>query len=166
MGNNNNNNKASTLLPSISHTLGLASVDLLRVSTTQLCRLLSRQSYFPPIAVVAPSKAWNDFTRSNTGIVGSNPTWGMDVCVYSVFALFSIGSGFARGWSPIQGVLPCVHEIKISELNNCEWPQAKEPNPSTKKSLSKIHITWSDHHNRWLAVGGCVSPHLKKFTCS
>jgi hypothetical protein len=32
----------------------------------------------------ARSKAWNVFTRSNTGILGSNPTQGMDVCVYSV----------------------------------------------------------------------------------
>jgi hypothetical protein len=35
------------------------------------------------------SKAWTVFTRSNAGIVGSNPTQGMDVCVcvYSVFVL-------------------------------------------------------------------------------
>jgi hypothetical protein len=29
------------------------------------------------------------FGRSNTGIVGSNPTQGMDICVYSVFVLSS-----------------------------------------------------------------------------
>jgi hypothetical protein len=45
-----------------------------------------------PIAVVARSKVRNVFTRSNTGIIGSNPTLGMDVCVYSVFVL---GSGLA-----------------------------------------------------------------------
>jgi hypothetical protein len=39
------------------------------------------------ITVVAQSKAWTIMVRSNTGIVGSNPTWGMDVCVYSVFVL-------------------------------------------------------------------------------
>jgi hypothetical protein len=33
------------------------------------------------IAVAAPSKAWSVFARSNTGIVGSNPTQGMGVCV-------------------------------------------------------------------------------------
>jgi hypothetical protein len=27
------------------------------------------------------SKAWTVFGRSNPGIVNSNPTWGMDVCV-------------------------------------------------------------------------------------
>jgi uncharacterized membrane protein len=42
-----------------------------------------------PITLVARSKAWTVFARSNAGIVGSNPAWGMDVCVciYSVFVL-------------------------------------------------------------------------------
>jgi hypothetical protein len=37
--------------------------------------------------VAARSKARTVFVRSNAGIVGSNPTQGMDVCVcvYSVF---------------------------------------------------------------------------------
>jgi hypothetical protein len=39
-------------------------------------------------------KARNIFARSNSGIVGSNPSQGMDVCVYSVFVL---GSGLASG---------------------------------------------------------------------
>jgi hypothetical protein len=46
----------------------------------------------------------NVFARSNTGIVGSNLTQGMNVCV----PLFCIGSGLALGWSPIQGVIPTV----------------------------------------------------------
>jgi hypothetical protein len=39
--------------------------------------------------VAAQSKAWTVFARSKAGIVGSNPTQGMDfhVCVYSVFVL-------------------------------------------------------------------------------
>jgi hypothetical protein len=28
---------------------------------------------------------------SNTGVVGANPTRGIDVCVYSVFVLFPVG---------------------------------------------------------------------------
>jgi hypothetical protein len=32
-----------------------------------------------PITVAARSKAWNVFARSNTEIVGSNPTKGKDV---------------------------------------------------------------------------------------
>jgi hypothetical protein len=40
-----------------------------------------------PITVATRFMAWTVFARSKTGIVGSNPTWGMDVCVcvYSVF---------------------------------------------------------------------------------
>jgi hypothetical protein len=34
-----------------------------------------------PIKVAAQSKAWTIFARSKTGIVGSNPIRGMDVCV-------------------------------------------------------------------------------------
>jgi hypothetical protein len=34
-----------------------------------------------PVRVAGRSKAWTVFVRSNTGIVGSNPTWDMDVCV-------------------------------------------------------------------------------------
>jgi hypothetical protein len=49
------------------------------------------------------AKARHVFARSNTGIVGSNPTQGMDVCAYFVFVL---GSGLATGRSPVQGVLP------------------------------------------------------------
>jgi hypothetical protein len=59
-------------------------------------RLLMNQ---PPITVAAQSKAWNVLARSNTGTVGSNPTWGMDVCVYFVF-FFCVGSDLAAGWSP------------------------------------------------------------------
>jgi hypothetical protein len=42
-----------------------------------------------PIRVAARSKAWTLFARSDAGIVGLNPTRGMDVCVcvYSVFVL-------------------------------------------------------------------------------
>jgi hypothetical protein len=58
-----------------------------------------------PITVAACSKARTVFARSNTGIVGSNPTRDMDVCVYSVFVL---GSCLATGWSLVQGVLPNV----------------------------------------------------------
>jgi hypothetical protein len=42
--------------------------------------------------VAAQCKAWTVFARSKAGIVGSNPTQGMDVCVcvYSVFVLFFV----------------------------------------------------------------------------
>jgi hypothetical protein len=46
-----------------------------------------------PITVTARSEAWTLFSRSNAGIMGSNPNQGMDVCilcVYSVFLLFCV----------------------------------------------------------------------------
>jgi hypothetical protein len=52
-------------------------------------RILGELYSLPPITVVARSETWTVLTRSNTGVVGSNPTQGMDVCVcfYSVFVL-------------------------------------------------------------------------------
>jgi hypothetical protein len=58
-----------------------------------------------PITVATRSKAWTVFARSKAGIVGSNLTRGMDVCLCLFFAL---GSGLATGWSLVQGVLPNV----------------------------------------------------------
>jgi hypothetical protein len=42
-----------------------------------------------PITMAARSKVRTVFARPNTGIVGSNPAWGMDICMcfYSVFVL-------------------------------------------------------------------------------
>jgi hypothetical protein len=42
--------------------------------------LLRQQMWRQPVTVDARFKAWNVFARLNTGIVGSNPTRGMDVC--------------------------------------------------------------------------------------
>jgi hypothetical protein len=55
-----------------------------------------------PITVAARSKASTVFARSNTGIVGSNPTRGMDVCLhlFCVCVVLCVGSGLATGWSP------------------------------------------------------------------
>jgi hypothetical protein len=65
-------------------------------------------------------KAWNIFAHSNTGIVGSIPTRGMNVCFHSAFVLHYVGSGLTTGWSPVQGVLPTVCKIQISELISSE----------------------------------------------
>jgi hypothetical protein len=73
-----------------------------------------------PITVAARSKAWIVFVRSNTGILGSNSTQGMNVwyvCVYPVFVLSCVGRGLATGWSPVQGVLPAVYGIKKLKWN-------------------------------------------------
>jgi hypothetical protein len=45
------------------------------------------------ISVTLRSKAWTVMARSNTGIAGSNPTRGINVCIVcvsSVFVLFCV----------------------------------------------------------------------------
>jgi hypothetical protein len=65
---------------------------------------------YMPITVAPQSKAWTVFARSNTGIVGSNPIWGMDVYVRFILCLCCpvCSSGLATGGSPVQGVLRTV----------------------------------------------------------
>jgi hypothetical protein len=67
-----------------------------------------------PITVAARSKAWIVFARSNAGIVGSNPSQDMNVCLrlFCVCVILCVGIGLATGWSPVQGVLPTVYRIK------------------------------------------------------
>jgi hypothetical protein len=48
-----------------------------------------------PITVAARSEAWTIFARSNAGVVGSNPTQGMGVCL-PLFCV-CVGSGLATG---------------------------------------------------------------------
>jgi hypothetical protein len=49
--------------------------------------------------VAAPSKAWTVFARSNTGIVGLNPTQGMDVFLdlFYICVVLCFGSGLETG---------------------------------------------------------------------
>jgi hypothetical protein len=67
-----------------------------------------------PITVTARCKAWTVFARSNIGIVGSNPTRGINVCarLFCVCVVLRAGSRLATGWSPVQGVLSTVYRIK------------------------------------------------------
>jgi hypothetical protein len=52
------------------------------------------------------------FARSNTGIVGSNPTRGRDVCLrLFCVCVLCVGSSIATGLSHVQGVLPIVYMI-------------------------------------------------------
>jgi hypothetical protein len=74
------------------------------------------------IIVAARSKARNVFARSNTGIVASNPTRGIDICVYSVFVLSCVRSGLEDGLSS--------YRLSIKFIIYSEWPQARKPTPS------------------------------------
>jgi hypothetical protein len=76
--------------------------------------LISAAVNCKPITLATQFKAWTVFARSDTGIVGSKPTWGMDVCVclLCVCAVLCVGSGLATDWSPVQRVLPTIYRLR------------------------------------------------------
>jgi hypothetical protein len=50
-----------------------------------------------PVTMVVRSKELNAFANSNAGIVGSNPTRGMNICQLSVFVLLCVSSVLGLG---------------------------------------------------------------------
>jgi hypothetical protein len=103
-----------------------------------------------PITVTTRSKAGTIFACSNTGIVGSNPTQGMDVCVRlsCVCVGLCVGSGIATGWSPVQEVLSTVYRIKVSHFHSARRVSAANavcrPTYISKNSgLSVRNLIWS-----------------------
>jgi hypothetical protein len=58
--------------------------------------------FLMPITVATGSKAWTVFASSNTGVMGSNPTRSMHVCVrlFCVCVVLCAGMGVSTGWSP------------------------------------------------------------------
>jgi hypothetical protein len=80
-----------------------------------------------PITVTARSKAWTVFARSKAGIVSSNPNQDMDACVrlFCVRIVLCVGSGFATGWSPVQGVLEkrgrAQQRAVVQLMNEWKW---------------------------------------------
>jgi hypothetical protein len=121
------------LLPTVDSVLWITSWDgrthrMLILWTHVICRIIMtiiEESisgfrwicmFSAPITVATRSEAWTVFARSNTGIVGSNPTQGVDVCIVRLFCVcvvLCVGRGLATGWSTVQGVLPTVYRIKI-----------------------------------------------------
>jgi hypothetical protein len=67
--------------------------------------------FYAPIAVARRSRAYNIFASSNTGIVCSNLTRLMDVCVLLVCVILCVGRGLTTGWSQVQ-VVYTVYMIK------------------------------------------------------
>jgi hypothetical protein len=59
------------------------------------------------------------FSRWNTEIVGSNPTWGMDLRVrlFCVYAVLCVGSGLATDWSLVQ-LCKKIKELKKRPRSN------------------------------------------------
>jgi hypothetical protein len=110
--------KYSIKFASIKYTIrtsGVESQSFLRNKANSI--ILHQFPYYmflPPITVIARSTVWTVLASSNAGIVGSNPTWGINVCVrlLCVCLVLCVGSGLAKGWSPVKGVLPTVYRIK------------------------------------------------------
>jgi hypothetical protein len=67
-------------------------IEIPGIAYDEICLL----NFFQPIAVAARSKAQTVFARSNTEIMGSNPTRGMDVCVCSV-CVYSVSTPCGGG---------------------------------------------------------------------
>jgi hypothetical protein len=93
--------------------------------------------------MAAPYKPWSVFARFNAGVVGSNPARGMDVCVrlFCVCAVLWVGKGLAKGWSPVEGVVPTVYRIKKLK---------KASGQSPTKSCRAI----DEWMNEWMKIEG------------
>jgi hypothetical protein len=66
------------------------------------------------ITLALQSNAWTVFALSKSGVVGSNTTQGMDVCMrlFCVCFVLCVGSGLMTCWSPVQGVLSTSYRIR------------------------------------------------------
>jgi hypothetical protein len=81
--------------------------------STQLVKHRDNFIFYKKVKSITET-AWTVFARWNTVVVGSNPTWGMHICMrlFCVCVLLFVGSGLATGWSPVQGILPSVYRTK------------------------------------------------------
>jgi hypothetical protein len=83
--------------------------------------ILKTYRKFSLITVAVRYKVWTLFARLKAGIVGSNPTQDMDICVhlFCVCIALCVGRGLATNWPPVQGVLPIVY------IGSKNWKTAK-----------------------------------------
>jgi hypothetical protein len=91
-----------------------------------------------PVTVASRFETWTIFTRSNTRVVGSNPTRGVDVCVclFCVCFVLCIGKGLATGSSPVRGDLPTVYKKNLNS-RGCRVVRATIP----PQSLNSVFYT-------------------------
>jgi hypothetical protein len=85
-----------------------------------------------------PVTPFTDFASSNTGVVGSNPTQGVEVCVclFCVFAVLYVGRGLTTDWSqPKESYRLCVELRK--------WKIAQGP-ANGYRPIDKSTNEWVD----------------------
>jgi hypothetical protein len=77
-----------------------------------------------PITVAERSEAWTVFSRSNSGIVVSNPTQGMSryLRLFCVCVVLCVGIGLAMGWSLDQGVRYWLCKKLLGNWRRCQGP--------------------------------------------
>jgi hypothetical protein len=91
------------------------------------------------VALIAGSaaKAWNVLSRPKCGIVGSNPTQWIYVCLslFCMCVVRCVGSGFATCWSPVRGFVSTVDRVK-------KLKKQTRSNRRTVELLIDISLAW------------------------
>jgi hypothetical protein len=97
---------------------------ILCLKNSRVCSWFSFYSVWVQITAAARFKSWTVFDRSNTGVVGSNPTRGVDVYMrlFSVYVVLCVGRGLATGWSSVQGVIRTEYRLRNKKKKNCQVP--------------------------------------------
>jgi hypothetical protein len=98
-----------------------------------------------PVTVAERSKGCTAFARSETGIVGSNPTQGIDVWYvcwfFCVCVVLCLGRGLATSWSPVRGVLPSMNDQETEKSALCSKVGASSQIGAKKKKKILSHHT-------------------------
>jgi hypothetical protein len=109
---------SASQLPSMSNLTECDVLSSHEAYNISAVHLFHAHSVFWPITVATRSKAWTVFAPSNTEIIGSNPTGGMDV-----YVVLCVGRGLVphprpnrRAVEPNKKNIPCYRVMKLVEM--------------------------------------------------
>jgi hypothetical protein len=107
--------------------------------------------------VAARCKAWTVFACSNAEIVDSNPTQGIDVCLWLFCLCCSVlGSTLATGWSPLQGARPTVLGLRnSSEAKRFADALRSKVGETGKREKEKFRTRWFLESDCFNLIGKC-----------